>query len=471
MGNQQSHTSDRFPQFLNHLTSSERVALRLAFPVDNISREELAQRLPGHLAPLLRDSLVSYILSRSFKDNPATPNVSKFTAMAAVYSLSKSTLNEKADAFYDVFSSSNASLEQLVKEITRTAVQYWFQGSDLPWPTDTNHNDACLDRLTHQLLVASSATSYDDFLFESPTANTLNGWLDATRAFSSEKSRPSHSDINRWFIATPTFQHLLGILLSHLFLIPPSAPPPLSGLRPLNFAAPQITPPFSDIVTPFSYYFLNHHLPPDCRVSHTRIFSSRFNGTSWQAFTDSILDRGSTLLLVRDKNGHVFGAFAYQDWEMKPKFYGDAKNFLFTVSPEIQVYPGGTVNNNYQYLNFDTQSLPNGLGLGGQLDYFGLWIASDFEHGHSRAAPRCSTYGSPRLAVNEDFVVDEVEVWLVRPTIKDLDLLPPKGKRSALDHAEDVAFLEMGGRKMYSKEVKEQDAREDRERELEECRV
>lgn len=282
--------------------------------------------------------------------------------MTAVYSLAKSTLNEKADAFYDVFSSSNVSLEQLVKEITRAAVQYWFEGSGLPWPTDTaNHDDACLDRLTHQLLVASSATSYDDLILsDSPPTDTLNSWLDATRAFSSEKSRPSHSDINRWFIATPTFQHLLNILMSHLFLTPPSASPPLSGLRSLNFAAPQISPPFSDIVTPFSYYFLNHHLPPDCRAAHTRIFSSRSDGTSWQAFTDSILDRGSTLLLVRDKSGHIFGAFAYQDWEMMPKFYGDAKNLLFTVSPEIQVYPGGTVNENYQYLNFGTQSLPNG---------------------------------------------------------------------------------------------------------------
>ena len=33
--------------------------------------------------------------------------------------------------------------------------------------------------------------------------------------------------------------------------------------------------------------------------------------------------------------------------------------------------------------------------LGGQLDYFGLWIDNSFNHGHSKAVPKCTTYGSP----------------------------------------------------------------------------
>lgn len=49
--------------------------------------------------------------------------------------------------------------------------------------------------------------------------------------------------------------------------------------------------------------------------------------------------------------------------------------------------------------------------MGGQLEYFGLWLDSDFGHGHSRARPRCTTYGSPQLSGDEDFTVDTVEVW------------------------------------------------------------
>lgn len=51
--------------------------------------------------------------------------------------------------------------------------------------------------------------------------------------------------------------------------------------------------------------------------------------------------------------------------------------------------------------------------MGGQHAYFGLWLDSDFGRGHSRARPRCTTYGSPQLSGDEDFTVDTVEVWEV----------------------------------------------------------
>ena len=48
--------------------------------------------------------------------------------------------------------------------------------------------------------------------------------------------------------------------------------------------------------------------------------------------------------------------------------------------------------------------------MGGQLDYFGLWIsAKDFMHGHSKAGPRCSTYDSPQLSKRQEFRIDEME--------------------------------------------------------------
>lgn len=49
--------------------------------------------------------------------------------------------------------------------------------------------------------------------------------------------------------------------------------------------------------------------------------------------------------------------------------------------------------------------------MGGQHGYFGFWLDSDFGRGHSRARPRCTTYGSPQLSGDEDFTVEAVEVW------------------------------------------------------------
>ena len=55
------------------------------------------------------------------------------------------------------------------------------------------------------------------------------------------------------------------------------------------------------------------------------------------------------------------------------------------------------------------------------MDFFGLWLSSDFGHGHSKAKPKCSTYLSPMLSSSEEFVLELIEVWGVGSPA------PPKG--------------------------------------------
>lgn len=59
--------------------------------------------------------------------------------------------------------------------------------------------------------------------------------------------------------------------------------------------------------------------------------------------------------------------------------------------------------------------------MGGQHGYFGLWLDCDFGHGHSRARPRCTTYGSPQLSGEEDFKLDTLEVWGVGKPPEELE--------------------------------------------------
>ena len=56
--------------------------------------------------------------------------------------------------------------------------------------------------------------------------------------------------------------------------------------------------------------------------------------------------------------------------------------------------------------------------MGGQFEYFGLWIDHSFSVGHSKANPKCTTYGSPQLSAKADFEVDMIEVWAVGPEKK-----------------------------------------------------
>ena len=50
-------------------------------------------------------------------------------------------------------------------------------------------------------------------------------------------------------------------------------------------------------------------------------------------------------------------------------------------------------------------------GFGGQFEYFGLWIDSEYGMGHSKAEPTCSTYVSPQLSAHPNFTFDYLEVW------------------------------------------------------------
>ena len=182
------------------------------------------------------------------------------------------------------------------------------------------------------------------------------------------------------------------------------------------------------------------------------LFSTSSHGKSWTVFTDSIQNAQSSLVIIKDKQGSVFGGFASQPWDVHPNFYGNDKSFLFTLKPNLQLFFSSGLNKNYQYYCSGTKTLSNGLGFGGQLDYFALWIKDDFEHGSCRSEPLSTTYSNPLLSSTPDFEIDSVEVWGVLELQLD-DRLIDKHKSSVLDQIGEAEFLEMAGKTMYSKDI------------------
>ncbi|CAL8262723.1 unnamed protein product [Merluccius merluccius] len=207
--------------------------------------------------------------------------------------------------------------------------------------------------------------------------------------------------------------------------------------------------------------FLAPQLPDRYSAPWRLLFSTQLHGESFSRMVAGLTRRGPTLLLIRDSRGHVFGAFASQAWEVKPQFQGDSRCFLFTVSPQLQVYTATGYNQHFMYLNQNQQTMPNGLGMGGQHGYFGLWLDSDFGRGHSRARPKCTTYGSPQLSGDEDFTLDYVEVWAVgKPPETEGE--EGEGKRSVLDMDPEVrAIMEMTGKTLHSQGLREPEEDQD----------
>ena len=74
-----------------------------------------------------------------------------------------------------------------------------------------------------------------------------------------------------------------------------------------------------------------------------------------------VLEAGSSVLVIRDKDGYVFGGYACDSWKATPDFYGSESCFLFRLEPELMVFPTSGKNKNYQYFNYGMEQLPNGL--------------------------------------------------------------------------------------------------------------
>lgn len=252
-----------------------------------------------------------------------------------------------------------------------------------------------------------------------------------------------------WIFRVPQISALLTVILQQGLFILHSLPdqaqdtihllPACKGVKGSQFVSLLDIP---------SVAYLNSHLPSELQHTWRLLFASRIHGESFTQLCGHIVNKGPCVLVLRDAEGYIFGGFSSCSWEVKPTFQGDNRCFLFTVSPSLAVFTYTGYNDHYMYLNHGQQTMPNGLGMGGQHDYFGLWIDSDYGKGHSKAKPRCTTYNSPQLSAKENFTLDAVEVWAVGdPLANDT----AKGPKSILDvDPEAQALLEMIGKNRQS---------------------
>jgi len=231
----------------------------------------------------------------------------------------------------------------------------------------------------------------------------------------------------------------------------------LKNYRLKSMTKPRLNPNRSRLLKPEDLFVIDLSIPSfHINDQWNQIYDSSTSGENWTVFANCIEDQGSTIVIVKDKDDNIFGGFASNEWDHKPKFYGDNRSFLFTLRPEINIYKATDINDHYQYFNDQQQSLPNGLGMGGQLDYFGFFISSDFVHGHSKGVS--TTYNNPNLSSKQEFELEAVEVWLVKEKERDDRLIDDRKKKqgSVMNRMEDMTFLEMSGIKMYSKDIKDQ---------------
>jgi len=258
-------------------------------------------------------------------------------------------------------------------------------------------------------------------------------------------------DIEKVLMSNPLIESMITEILNHCFQV---------ILRPQTLL-PKLPTGNKTSLTLLQVLFLNFQLPHEMRHLWRPLFNTDVHGESFSKFTGCILNQGPTIIVIWDDQGNIFGGFATDSWKLGPKFFGKPETFLFHLHPKMNIYDSTPFNTNYQYFNLKQKTMPNGLGMGGQLEYFGFWVDSEF--GILKTSPTCSTYHSAPLG-QVDGKIKKIEVF----GVGDLNEEDIEAGRSVLDlDPEAQAVLEMMGKTFHSKVIREVDEDNERKEELE----
>ncbi|KAK7284813.1 hypothetical protein RJT34_19566 [Clitoria ternatea] len=214
----------------------------------------------------------------------------------------------------------------------------------------------------------------------------------------------SFEDFRSWCAHLPSVRKLLGSLL-----LPSDSGRPGSQI-PILLTLKAIDPNIILLRKEYAWHIggaLTQHELEDWKL----LYHSAVNGLSFNTFLGNISNHaGPTVLVIRDKEGNIYGGYASQPWERHADFYGDMKCFLFQLNPKASIFRPTGANSNLQWcaINFSSEDIPNGIGFGGRVNHFGLFLSANFDQGHTFT---CSTFGSPCLSNTNRILPEVIECW------------------------------------------------------------
>ncbi|KAL3755585.1 hypothetical protein ACJRO7_002610 [Eucalyptus globulus] len=216
--------------------------------------------------------------------------------------------------------------------------------------------------------------------------------------------RMSLEDLRRWFALVPSVRKFLGSLL-----VPADSGRPGSQVPRLSCWNNVDS---GEIILNEEYAWHIGGVLSEGELEHWKLlYHSSLSGLSFSTFLGSINNsEGPTILIIKDREGHIYGGYASQPWERHSEFYGDMKSFLFQLYPHASIYRPTGANRNVQWcaVNFTSEDIPNGIGFGGRANHFGLFISASFDQGQTFA---CTTFGSPCLSTASRILPEVIECW------------------------------------------------------------
>ncbi|EAR94416.3 TLD protein (macronuclear) [Tetrahymena thermophila SB210] len=141
---------------------------------------------------------------------------------------------------------------------------------------------------------------------------------------------------------------------------------------------------------------------------------------------------GPHVIIIKDSQDNIFGAFASHGWRKSRYFYGDGESFLFKFEhieqlhqeQKIKVFRYTGENNNIQYCG--NEGIAMGIG-----ENYGLFINRDFYKGLSFPT---NTFGNKlglhiqnnecldsnkKVAIHGEFQIKDIEFWSLDPYLQE----------------------------------------------------
>ena len=161
----------------------------------------------------------------------------------------------------------------------------------------------------------------------------------------------------------------------------------------------------SDILNTNQLKELHSRLPNYHQYSNLyRIFSISVDGSNLKTLYNKCEGINNSVLIIRDEEGNVFGAYASEEFTPTSKFSGTGECFLFTFFKEnkIHIYCSTGINDHYMYCDNEQ------ICFGCSDDYFSLSLRNNLLDGYSKCT---QTYKNEPLNNNDKFLIVKLEIW------------------------------------------------------------
>eukprot|EP00347_Sterkiella_histriomuscorum_P017009 403351003 len=162
----------------------------------------------------------------------------------------------------------------------------------------------------------------------------------------------------------------------------------------------------SEILTEANRRLITYFLPGLVRMREWKLlYSINTDGVSMQTFFRSTRRRDNTVLLIKDTNDSIFGAYCCEEWRTHPYYYGIGESFVFKFQDgqeDIKVFGYTCLNEKIQFCD-DKCIMIGGGGKGAS-----IFINNNFLEGRSSES---ETFNNEILSSTQDFSIKAFEVW------------------------------------------------------------